>query len=76
MLKPLYKQAFTDFNPSAVMFKPHQFWQIMWSNAGIALWLAGLFAWASHRGVWEVLSLYVVPYLWYVFMSYYCRISC
>lgn len=46
------------------MFKPHQFLQILWSNAGVAFWIAGLTAWAYNRGAWEVLTLYIVPYLW------------
>lgn len=57
--------AIIDFDPSAVMFKPHQFWQVVWSNIGIAIWIGGLTAWASQRGFWEVLTLYIVPYLWY-----------
>ncbi|KXN88222.1 Delta(12) fatty acid desaturase [Leucoagaricus sp. SymC.cos] len=59
-----YPKGTNHFVPNAVMFKPHQFWQIIWSNIGIALWLAGLTAWASQRGVWEVVTLYGVPYLW------------
>ncbi|KAF5348238.1 hypothetical protein D9756_010508 [Leucocoprinus leucothites] len=59
-----YPKWTNHFNPSAAIFKPHQFWQIIWSNVGIALWAAGLIIWASKCGAWEVLSVYGVPYLW------------
>lgn len=54
-----------DFDPNAVIFKPHHFWQVVWSNIGVAIWIGGLAAWAFQRGVWEVLTLYIAPYLWY-----------
>lgn len=56
-----------DFNSNAVMFKSHQYWQIVWSNAGVVLWLAVIASMASRFGVWQVLTVYVVPYLWCVF---------
>ncbi|KAJ3577031.1 hypothetical protein NP233_g40 [Leucocoprinus birnbaumii] len=59
-----YPKWTNHFDPNAVMFKPHQFRQIIWSNIGIALWLAALTTWACKRGVWEVLSVYGIPYLW------------
>ncbi|KAJ3576984.1 hypothetical protein NP233_g22 [Leucocoprinus birnbaumii] len=59
-----YPKGSNHFNPNAIMFKPHQYWEVVCSNVAMALWAAGLVAWASKYGVWEVFVLYGVPYLW------------
>ncbi|EKM79425.1 hypothetical protein AGABI1DRAFT_113988 [Agaricus bisporus var. burnettii JB137-S8] len=59
-----YPEGTNHFNSNAVMFKSHQYWQIVWSNAGVVLWLAVIASMASRFGVWQVLTVYVVPYLW------------
>ncbi|KAF7327851.1 Oleoyl phosphatidylcholine desaturase [Mycena kentingensis (nom. inval.)] len=52
------------FNPKAVMFAPHQFGSVVWSDIGVGLWLAGLFAASSTWGFSTVFRVYLVPYLW------------
>jgi omega-6 fatty acid desaturase / acyl-lipid omega-6 desaturase (Delta-12 desaturase) len=49
------------------MFAPHHYGQIVWSDIGIVLWLAGLATWIYYKGFAEVGRLYVVPYLWQVY---------
>ena len=53
-----------DFIPTAIMFAPHQFFQIILSDIGIILWLAAVITWSYYRGFAEVFRLYLVPYLW------------
>lgn len=59
--------VFTDFKPTAIMFAPHQFNQIILSDIGIILWLATIITWSYYRGFTEVFRVYLVPYLWYAF---------
>jgi len=59
-----YPRGSNHFNPTAVMFAPHQYGQILWSNFGVALWLAAIMTWSYYRGLTEVFRLYLVPYLW------------
>lgn len=56
--------TFVDFTPSAIIFAPHQYRDVVVSVIGVLLWIGGLAAWSYYRGLNEVLSLYVVPYLW------------
>ena len=53
-----------DFKPTAIMFAPHQFHQIVLSDIGIILWLAAVITWSYYKGFAEVFRLYLVPYLW------------
>lgn len=62
--QPRYPKGTNHFDPKAVMFGPHQYWQVVWSNIGIVCWLCGMATWAHYRGVWDLLTLYFVPYLW------------
>ena len=55
-----------DFDPAAVMFRPDQRGQIIISNVGILLWMAGVGYSISQWGFFEVFRVYLVPYLWYV----------
>jgi len=52
------------FNPKAVMFRPHQYGQIVLSDIGIVIWLGGVIAAIQHFGFADVARLYLVPYLW------------
>lgn len=62
----IFKAPFLDFKPSAPLFSPHQFGQILLSDIGIFLWLGAIIAWSYYRGVWEMFTLYFIPYLWCV----------
>ncbi|KAJ3561548.1 hypothetical protein NP233_g10123 [Leucocoprinus birnbaumii] len=59
-----YPKDTNHFNPDAIIFKSHQYWQVMCSNVAVVLWATGLTVWAAKSGVWEVLTVYGVPYLW------------
>ncbi|KAJ3576434.1 hypothetical protein NP233_g449 [Leucocoprinus birnbaumii] len=59
-----YPKGTNHFNPNAIIFTPQQYWQVVWSNLAMVFWAAGLSIWASKRGIWEVLTVYGVPYLW------------
>ncbi|KAG9315663.1 fatty acid desaturase-domain-containing protein [Chiua virens] len=59
-----YPAGTNHFNPSAVMFAPHQYGSIIISDIGILLWLAGVAGSIYNFGFWNVFRLYLVPYLW------------
>ncbi|KAH9969485.1 fatty acid desaturase-domain-containing protein [Russula dissimulans] len=59
-----YPVTSNHFNPTAVMFAPHQFGQIIISDVGVLIWLGVLAAWIHQSGFSQVLRLYLVPYLW------------
>lgn len=59
-----YPKGTSHFKPTAVMFAPHQYNQIVLSDIGVALWLAAITTWIYYRGFAEVFRLYLVPYLW------------
>jgi omega-6 fatty acid desaturase (delta-12 desaturase) len=59
-----YPRFTSHFQPTAVMFAPHQYNQIVLSDIGIFLWLATIISWTYYRGFAEVFRLYLVPYLW------------
>jgi omega-6 fatty acid desaturase / acyl-lipid omega-6 desaturase (Delta-12 desaturase) len=59
-----YPAGSNHFNPNAVMFKPEQRGQIIVSDIGVFIWLAGLIAWTYTRGFAEMFRVYFVPYLW------------
>lgn len=48
------------------MFKEREWGQIIISDIGIFLWIAGVIGASYVYGVWNVFVLYGVPYLWYV----------
>lgn len=48
------------------MFRPDQRGQIIISNVGIMLWMAGIIMAISQWGFFEVFRVYLIPYLWYV----------
>ena len=55
-----------DFTPSAVMFAPHHYGQIIMSVVGVLLWLTAIGVGIYYKGFLEVFRTYLVPYLWYV----------
>ncbi|KAI9472739.1 hypothetical protein LPJ78_001441 [Coemansia sp. RSA 989] len=71
---PKYARGASHFNPHAVLFRPEQFWQIVWSDVGLLV-TAGVLAYCSW--IWSaqtVLFFYGVPYLmvnfWLVSITY------
>ncbi|OSD07329.1 hypothetical protein PYCCODRAFT_1430581 [Trametes coccinea BRFM310] len=59
-----YPKDTSHFKPTAVMFRPDQRGQIIISNVGIMLWMAGITMAISQWGFFEVFRVYLVPYLW------------
>ncbi|KAF8527476.1 fatty acid desaturase-domain-containing protein [Hysterangium stoloniferum] len=59
-----YPLGTSHFTPSQPLFAPHQTGQVLISDLGIFLWLAGLVGWSMTRGTAEMLRVYFVPYLW------------
>jgi len=59
-----YPKGTSHFRPTAVMFAPHQYSQIILSDIGVVIWLAAIISWSYYRGFAEVFRLYLVPYLW------------
>ena len=55
-----------DFNPSSIIFKAHQYGQIVMSDACIFLWLAGLVFGVYQFGLATTFRVYFAPYLWCV----------
>jgi omega-6 fatty acid desaturase / acyl-lipid omega-6 desaturase (Delta-12 desaturase) len=62
----LYLISTVDFNPSSIIFKAHQYGQIVMSDAGIFLWLAGLVFGVYQFGLATTFRVYLAPYLWCV----------
>nr|BAF45335.1 fatty acid desaturase [Coprinopsis cinerea] len=58
------KWVTNHFNPNAPMFAPHHYNQVLLSNLGIMIWLAGIIASINHWGFSTVLVVYLIPYLW------------
>ncbi|KAL0960689.1 hypothetical protein HGRIS_005716 [Hohenbuehelia grisea] len=59
-----YPKGTNHFKPKAVMFAPHQYNEILLSDLGIVLWLAGIGAAIHHWGFFETFRVYLAPYLW------------
>ncbi|KAF8601404.1 fatty acid desaturase [Ceratobasidium sp. AG-I] len=59
-----YPRWTNHFMPKGPIFAPHQYNQILLSDFGIFIWLATLIGWTMKRGFMEVLTLYLIPYLW------------
>ncbi len=54
----------SDFNPTAVMFSPHHYGQIIMSDVGVFIWAAAVAASMYRFGFFEVFRTYLVPYRW------------
>ncbi|WVQ73190.1 hypothetical protein IAR50_002755 [Cryptococcus sp. DSM 104548] len=59
-----YPKGTNHFNPRSYIFKANHFAQIVWSDIGVSLVLAALGYWAYQRTVKEVVTIYLIPYLW------------
>ncbi|KAF7314197.1 Oleoyl phosphatidylcholine desaturase [Mycena kentingensis (nom. inval.)] len=59
-----YPKGTNHFAPSAVMFAPHHYWQIVVSDVGIFLWMAAIAASIHVYGFSTVFVVYLMPYLW------------
>ncbi|EGN98077.1 hypothetical protein SERLA73DRAFT_182939 [Serpula lacrymans var. lacrymans S7.3] len=59
-----YPSGSNHFNPSAIMFAPHQFEAVVLSDIGIVLWLAAVIGSIYVHGFATVFRLYIVPYFW------------
>jgi len=59
-----YPKYTSHFKPTAVMFAPHQYNQIVISDIGVVLWLGVIITWSCYSGFAQVFRNYLVPYLW------------
>ncbi|KAF8895452.1 fatty acid desaturase-domain-containing protein [Infundibulicybe gibba] len=59
-----YPAGTSHFTPTSVMFSPHHFGQVLLSDLGIFLWIAGIITSIYYKGFTNVFVLYLVPYLW------------
>jgi len=59
-----YAFGTNHFSPSAPMFSPSQWGQIIISDIGVLLWLAALYYSVNRFGIFEVFRTYFLPYLW------------
>jgi omega-6 fatty acid desaturase (delta-12 desaturase) len=59
-----YPRGSNHFNPSAIQFRENQYNQIVISDVGILLWIAGMTYFAKQQGFLELFRVYLVPYLW------------
>ncbi|KAJ7133507.1 delta-12 fatty acid desaturase protein [Mycena epipterygia] len=59
-----YPEGTNHFTPSAVMFSPHHWTDVILSDIGVAFWIAGLVAATRYYGFLTVFTVYLVPYLW------------
>lgn len=59
-----YPRGTNHFNPSSVIFGPHQRDQIILSDIGVLLWISAL-VYASYTfGFGTMMRVYGFPYLW------------
>jgi omega-6 fatty acid desaturase (delta-12 desaturase) len=63
-IRNFHRLSFVDFNPSAPMFAPHHYHQIILSAVGVLLWFMGLGFGMYKWGFLTVFKTYLVPYLW------------
>ena len=47
-----------------MLFKPTEFFQVVVSDIGVALWMGAMYYWVHNFGWNSMLSYYFVPYLW------------
>ncbi|KAF7969475.1 hypothetical protein HWV62_27267 [Athelia sp. TMB] len=59
-----YPKGTNHFQPTAVMFAPHQYSDIVLSDIGIFVWVAAIVASIYVYGFGTVFCNYLVPYLW------------
>jgi omega-6 fatty acid desaturase / acyl-lipid omega-6 desaturase (Delta-12 desaturase) len=62
-----YPSGTHHYNPDAKsIFRDNQYGQIIISDIGVILWLAGMAAMIYYQGFFEFLRVYFIPYLWLV----------
>lgn len=59
-----YPRFTNHFQPSSIIFKTSQYWDIIISDLGIAIMFSLLGFWTYNRGFKEVALVYGLPYLW------------
>ncbi|KAF7350394.1 FA-desaturase domain-containing protein [Mycena venus] len=59
-----YPKGTSHFNPSSIIFAPHQHSQIVLSDLGIFIWLALIVLSCYHWSFLTVFRVYLVPYIW------------
>jgi omega-6 fatty acid desaturase (delta-12 desaturase) len=59
-----YPKGTNHFDPSAIIFKPSHFWQIIVSNLGLVAAISALAYWSYMRSFTEMMVIYGIPYLW------------
>lgn len=59
-----YPKGTNHFNPDSVIFAPHHYGQIVFSDSGIVIWALAVGMSIYHFGFADVFRLYLVPYLW------------
>jgi omega-6 fatty acid desaturase (delta-12 desaturase) len=52
------------YRPSSKIFKSRDFWDIIWSDIGIALVIGTMTYWANVRGWQEMVAMWMIPYMW------------
>ncbi len=60
----LHEFPCSDFKPSAVMFAPHHYGQIILSDVGVIIWAACVGTAIYKFGFADVFRLYLAPYIW------------
>ena len=58
------KIAKSHYAPGSPVFEPHQWWYIILSDIGIGLTFTGVYQFAKHYGVFNMLVLWFVPWCW------------
>lgn len=53
------------------MFAPHHWSQVIISDLGIVIWAGAVAASIYHFGFLTTFKTYLVPYLWWVYVSVY-----
>ncbi|THG95380.1 hypothetical protein EW026_g6264 [Hermanssonia centrifuga] len=59
-----YPEGTSHFKPSAVMFAPHHYGQIILSDVGVIIWAACVGTAIYKFGFADVFRLYLAPYIW------------
>jgi len=69
-----YPRFTNHFNPESFIFDARHYWQIIWSDIGLALAVSALFYWARQTSWSTVIAYYGIPYLcvnhWLVLITF------
>jgi omega-6 fatty acid desaturase (delta-12 desaturase) len=62
------------YNPGSKIFKSRDFWDIVWSDIGIASVIGTMIYWANVRSWQEMVSMWMIPYMhvnaWLVLITF------